>query len=72
MEYTFDLIGGPLDGFERFTWRWADNEVGREGERTGLLCWEGVEYQANPERTKATFVRGKPSPALLRQHLYYD
>jgi len=69
MMYTFDLIGGPLDGLRGFTWIWSTSAAGQEGERTGLLYFEGVKYQCNPERTKATFIGGKPTPALLREYL---
>jgi len=70
--YEFDLIGGPLDGLNNFTWTWLDSEEGREGERTGYLFFEGVRYQCNPEKTKAFFIGGRASQALINHNLHHD
>jgi len=70
--YIFDLIGGPLDGLNDFTWTWLDTPEGREGERTGYLFFEGVRYQCNADKTKAHFLGGRPSRDLVTHYLHYD
>lgn len=70
--YIFDLIGGPLDGVNGFSWSWLDTPEGREGERTGYLFFEGVRYQCNADKTKAHFLGGKPSSDLIAIYLYHD
>lgn len=70
--YEIDLIGGPLDGLNNFSWEWLDTPEGREGECTGYLFFEGLRYQCNPEKTKAHFLGGRATQALIDHYLHYD
>lgn len=70
-EYKFDMIGGPLDGWNKFAWVWLDTPQGHQGERTGYLFFEGVRYQCNPEKTKAFFIGGRATQDLINS-LHHD
>lgn len=63
------MFGGPLEGVRDFAWMWDNTEKGRESERTGKMLFADLHYQCNPEKTKARYVSGRATPALLKEFL---